>query len=95
MSLYVHVLHYNISGVVSGIVLLDGKTDDELESKALINAINLVDIYGGSWGPKDDGRTVDGPGVLGQMSFDIGATQVYINAMPIIPTFNDASREYS
>jgi len=69
---------------VPGIVLLDGKTDDELESKALMNAINLVDIYGGSWGPKDDGQTVDGPGVLGQMSFEIGATQVYINATTII-----------
>lgn len=57
-------------------MLLDGKTNDELEAKALTYANDLVDIYGGSWGPKDDGQTVDGPGVLGQMAFDIGATKV-------------------
>lgn len=62
--------------VCAGIVLLDGKTDDELEARALTHAYDLVDIYGGSWGPKDDGKTVDGPGVLGQMAFDKGATQV-------------------
>lgn len=63
--------------VCAGIVLLDGKTNDELEAKALTHANDLVDIYGGSWGPKDDGKTVDGPGVLGQIAFDIGATQVW------------------
>lgn len=60
----------------TGIVLLDGKTDDEMEAKALMNAITLVDIYSGSWGPKDDGQMVDGPGVLAQMAFEIGATKV-------------------
>ncbi|XP_028044481.1 neuroendocrine convertase 1-like isoform X3 [Rhopalosiphum maidis] len=61
---------------VGGIVLLDGKTDDEMEARALINANSLVDIYSGSWGPKDDGLMVDGPGVVAQMAFEIGATKV-------------------
>lgn len=56
--------------------MLDGKTDDEMEAKALMNANALVDIYSGSWGPKDDGEMVDGPGVLAQMAFEIGATKV-------------------
>ncbi|XP_060852558.1 neuroendocrine convertase 1-like isoform X1 [Rhopalosiphum padi] len=60
---------------VGGIVLLDGKTDDEMEARALINANSLVDIYSGSWGPKDDGLMVDGPGVMAQMAFEIGATK--------------------
>ncbi|XP_026817052.1 neuroendocrine convertase 1-like isoform X4 [Rhopalosiphum maidis] len=60
---------------VGGIVLLDGKTDDEMEARALINANSLVDIYSGSWGPKDDGLMVDGPGVVAQMAFEIGATK--------------------
>ncbi|XP_025192579.1 neuroendocrine convertase 1-like isoform X2 [Melanaphis sacchari] len=60
---------------VGGIVLLDGKTDDEMEARALINANSLVDIYSGSWGPKDDGLMVDGPGVMAQIAFEIGATK--------------------
>lgn len=59
-----------------GIVLLDGKTDDEMEARALINANTLVDIYSGSWGPKDDGMMVDGPGVMTQMAFEVGALKV-------------------
>lgn len=55
---------------------MDGKTDDEMEAKALINALSLVDIYSGSWGPRDDGLMVDGPGVIAQIAFEIGATQV-------------------
>lgn len=69
-------VYFNQTIFISGIVLLDGKTDDEMESRALTNAISMVDIYSGSWGPKDDGLMVDGPGVLAQMAFEIGATQV-------------------
>ncbi|VVC45506.1 Peptidase S8, subtilisin-related,Peptidase S8, subtilisin, Ser-active site,Proprotein convertase [Cinara cedri] len=60
---------------VGGIVLLDGETNDEMEAAALLNALMLVDIYSGSWGPKDDGLSVDGPGVIAQMAFEIGATK--------------------
>lgn len=56
--------------------MLDGNTDDEMEAKALINANELVDIYSGSWGPNDDGHLVDGPGMMGQMALEIGATMV-------------------
>ncbi|XP_050442123.1 neuroendocrine convertase 1-like isoform X1 [Adelges cooleyi] len=59
---------------VGGIVLLDGKTNDELEARALIHALKLVHIYNGSWGPKDNGMLVDGPGPIGQLAFHIGAT---------------------
>ncbi|XP_050442124.1 neuroendocrine convertase 1-like isoform X2 [Adelges cooleyi] len=61
---------------VGGIVLLDGKTNDELEARALIHALKLVHIYNGSWGPKDNGMLVDGPGPIGQLAFHIGATMV-------------------
>lgn len=47
-----------------------------MEATALINANSLVDIYSGSWGPKDDGLMVEGPGVITQIAFEIGATQV-------------------
>lgn len=66
--------------------MLDGSTDDEMEAKALINANELVDIYSGSWGPNDDGLLVDGPGMMGQMALEIGATMViekYIKSMKL------------
>jgi hypothetical protein len=50
-----------------------------MEAKALINALSLVDIYSGSWGPEDNGLTVDGPGVIAQIAFEIGTTQVTNN----------------
>jgi len=64
--------------------LLDGKTNDEMEARALINANSLVDIYSGSWGPTDDGLMVDGPGVMAQIAFEIGATKVIAAYIPNI-----------
>ena len=32
-----------------------------------------IDIYSSSWGPDDDGRTIDGPGVLARKAFKNGA----------------------
>lgn len=58
--------------------MLDGKTDDEMEARALINANSLVDIYSGSWGPNDNGLMVDGPGVMAQIAFEIGTTKVIV-----------------
>lgn len=37
-----------------------------------------VDIYSASWGPNDDGRTVEGPGRLAVEAFRRGITQVKI-----------------
>lgn len=47
-----------------------------MEARALMNANMLVDIYSGSWGPKDDGMMLDGPGVMAQMAFEVGALRV-------------------
>ncbi|KNC74951.1 hypothetical protein SARC_12514, partial [Sphaeroforma arctica JP610] len=47
---------------VAGIRLIDGDITDTEEAKALSHALNLVDIYSSSWGPMDDGQTVEGPG---------------------------------
>ncbi|CAM1331229.1 PCSK1 (predicted) [Pycnogonum litorale] len=41
----------------------DRATDAE-ESNALSYKINEIDIYSNSWGPKDDGETLEGPGEL-------------------------------
>lgn len=46
---------------VSGIRLLDGPMTDSLEATAFNKHMQINDIYSCSWGPDDDGKTVDGP----------------------------------
>lgn len=57
---------------IGGIRLLDGKITDRLEAEALAFNINYIDIFSASWGPLDDGKTVDGPGVLSRRAFKNG-----------------------
>ena len=44
--------------------MLDGPVTDTLEAKALSFNYKHIDIYSASWGPNDDGRTVEGPGTM-------------------------------
>ncbi|VDN50109.1 unnamed protein product [Dracunculus medinensis] len=51
-----------------GIRILGRKVTDRLEAEALLFNNNHIDIYSASWGPNDDGRTVDGPRRLSQIA---------------------------
>ena len=51
---------YNAS--IGGVRMLDGIVNDAVEARALSLNPNHIDIYSASWGPEDDGKTVDGPG---------------------------------
>ena len=53
---------------VSGIRMLDGKVTDSLEAQSFIYKAHLNWIYSCSWGPEDNGRTIEGPGKLAQVS---------------------------
>jgi hypothetical protein len=55
--------------------MLDGPVSDRIEGEALSYAVDEVDIYSASWGPNDDGQTVEGPGRLAQRAFIKGITQ--------------------
>lgn len=57
---------------IGGIRMLDGTVTDSLEAKALSYNVRYVDIYSASWGPNDDGRTVEGPGKLASTAFETG-----------------------
>ena len=57
---------------IGGIRLLDGKVTDRLEADALSFNNNYIDIFSASWGPLDDGKTVDGPGVLAKQALSNG-----------------------
>ena len=64
--------------------MLDGSVTDTVEAKSLSHNPNHIDIYSSSWGPDDNGRTVDGPGPKAKQAFIDGTTNVgvgicYIN----------------
>ena len=52
---------------------------DIVEAGSLSLKPNYIDIYSSSWGPSDDGTTVDGPGTLAKKAFVDGVTKVIHN----------------
>ena len=56
--------------------MLDGTVSDRVEATSLTYALDKVDIYSASWGPSDDGRTVEGPGKLTRQALYRGVTEV-------------------
>lgn len=62
--------------VLPGIRMLDGDVTDVVEAKSLGIRPDYIDIYSASWGPDDDGKTVDGPGPLAKQAFEEGIKKV-------------------
>ncbi|NWX06233.1 PCSK4 convertase, partial [Caloenas nicobarica] len=60
---------------VGGVRMLDGAVTDVVEAQSLSLRPQHVHVYSASWGPTDDGKTVDGPGVLAAEAFHRGVTQ--------------------
>ncbi|CAL4067446.1 unnamed protein product, partial [Meganyctiphanes norvegica] len=58
---------YNAS--IGGVRMLDGTVNDAVEARAISLNPDHIDIYSASWGPEDDGKTVDGPGPLAKRAF--------------------------
>ncbi|XP_071952066.1 proprotein convertase subtilisin/kexin type 4-like [Antedon mediterranea] len=58
---------------IGGVRMLDGDVTDAVEARSLAHQPQHVDIYSASWGPDDDGKTVDGPGKLARQAFKDGA----------------------
>nr|XP_009679865.1 PREDICTED: proprotein convertase subtilisin/kexin type 6 [Struthio camelus australis] len=61
-----------LSAVKASIRMLDGDVTDVVEAKSLGIRPDYIDIYSASWGPDDDGKTVDGPGLLAKQAFEHG-----------------------
>ena len=59
-----------------GVRMLDGDVTDAVEARSLSLNPHHIDIYSASWGPDDDGKTVDGPGELATRAFIEGVTKV-------------------
>ncbi|AWP07186.1 putative proprotein convertase subtilisin/kexin type 5 isoform 2 [Scophthalmus maximus] len=61
---------------IGGVRMLDGDVTDMVEAKSLSLQPQHIDIYSASWGPDDDGKTVDGPASLARQAFENGIRMV-------------------
>lgn len=61
---------------IGGIKMLDGIVNDRIEAEALGYRVDLVDIYTASWGPPDDGKSLDTPGRLASEALERGIREV-------------------
>ncbi|XP_055860099.1 furin-like isoform X2 [Biomphalaria glabrata] len=60
---------------IGGVRMLDGDVTDSVEAQSLGLNFDHIHIYSASWGPDDDGRTVDGPATLARKAFYDGITR--------------------
>ncbi|CDQ69203.1 unnamed protein product [Oncorhynchus mykiss] len=63
---------------IGGVRMLDGDVTDMVEAKSLSLQPQHIDIYSASWGPDDDGKTVDGPASLARQAFENGIRMVHL-----------------
>jgi hypothetical protein len=63
--------------------MLDGDVTDAVEAGSLSLEPQHIEIYSASWGPDDDGRTVDGPAQLAKKAFIDGITKVMFSLLYI------------
>ncbi|KAI0984300.1 hypothetical protein GJ496_004315 [Pomphorhynchus laevis] len=55
---------------IGGIRILDGRVVDSSEAAAISFRHDYIDIYSASWGPRDNGQKLDGPGKRGLASLE-------------------------
>uniref|UniRef100_A0A8C8HXT7 P/Homo B domain-containing protein n=1 Tax=Oncorhynchus tshawytscha TaxID=74940 RepID=A0A8C8HXT7_ONCTS len=60
---------------IGGVRMLDGEVTDVVEAHSLSLNSQHIHIYSASWGPEDDGKTVDGPAKLAKEAFLRGVTE--------------------
>ncbi|XP_030620621.1 furin (paired basic amino acid cleaving enzyme) b [Chanos chanos] len=63
------------NGRIGGVRMLDGEVTDVVEAQSLSLNSQHIHIYSASWGPEDDGKTVDGPAKLAKEAFLQGVTE--------------------
>jgi hypothetical protein len=63
---------------LAGVRILDGIVTDSLEGEALSFNRDYINIYSASWGPSDDGKTMEGPNKFATKAFEDGVRRVCI-----------------
>jgi len=64
--------------------MLDGPVTDVLEAEAVTYNNQYVDIYSASWGPTDDGKTMEGPHMYCRQALQQGVTKVCYRSVTLI-----------
>ncbi|KAM8869957.1 neuroendocrine convertase 1-like isoform 4-T5 [Spinachia spinachia] len=64
-----------VSIIDDGIRLLDGPVTDAMEATSLTYNMAFIDIYVCSWGPRDNGATMDGPHSLTAQALRLGTNK--------------------
>lgn len=62
-----------------GVRMLDGEVYDSIEAKALNYKNQFIDVMSASWGPRDDGMTMEGPGPATKDALETGVKKVRID----------------
>ena len=75
--MYSRYVSNNFKYTCAGVRMLDGRVTDKVEAASLSLNPQFIDIYSASWGPSDDGATVEGPGTLAAAAFENGITKVF------------------
>ncbi|KRX22108.1 Furin [Trichinella nelsoni] len=60
---------------IGGIRMLDGEVNDAIEASSLSYNRQHIDIYSASWGPDDNGKTLDGPDRMASLAFQEGVRE--------------------
>ncbi|XP_054286623.1 neuroendocrine convertase 1-like [Macrosteles quadrilineatus] len=60
---------------VAGVKVLGHRSVDYVEARGLIHMLKEFDIYSNSWGPADDGQTMEQVGRMTDQAFDKGASE--------------------
>ncbi|XP_062403414.1 furin (paired basic amino acid cleaving enzyme) b [Sardina pilchardus] len=60
---------------IGGVRMLDGEVTDVVEARSLSLKNQHIHIYSASWGPEDDGKTVDGPAKMAKEAFQTGVAE--------------------
>ncbi|XP_061825942.1 furin (paired basic amino acid cleaving enzyme) b isoform X1 [Nerophis lumbriciformis] len=60
---------------IGGVRMLDGEVTDVVEAHSLSLNPQHIHIYSASWGPEDDGKSLDGPAKLAKEAFQQGITR--------------------
>ncbi|XP_034443376.1 furin (paired basic amino acid cleaving enzyme) b [Hippoglossus hippoglossus] len=60
---------------IGGVRMLDGEVTDMVEAHSLSLNPQHIHIYSASWGPEDDGKSLDGPAKLAKEAFLQGITK--------------------
>jgi len=59
---------------VAGLKILGGTVTDAIEAEALTHALDSISVYSNSWGPADDGATLEAPGPLTALALEHAVT---------------------